>query len=31
MIEFDKFVGIDPKEYFGDFEAKNTIKFKGNY
>lgn len=31
MIEFAKFVGIDPKEYFGDFEAKNTIKFKGNY
>ena len=31
MIEFAKFVGIDPKDYFGDFEAKNTIKFKGNY
>ena len=31
LIECAKFVGIDPKEYFGDFEAKNTIKFKGNY
>lgn len=31
MIEFAKFVGIDPKKYFGDFEASNTNMFKNNY
>ena len=31
MIEFAKFVGIDPKEYFGDFEVKNSKMFKNNY
>ena len=24
-------VGIDPKKYFGDFEAYNTNMFKNNY
>lgn len=31
MIDFAKFVGIDPKEYFGDFEVKNSKMFKNNY
>ena len=31
MIDFAKFVGLDPKEYFGDFEVKNSKMFKNNY
>ena len=31
MVEFAKFVGIDPKEYFGDFEAEESQMFSGNY
>lgn len=32
MIEFAKFVGLDPKEYFGDFDEGNSSKmFSGNY
>lgn len=31
MIDFAKFVGIDPKEYFGDFEVTNSKMFKNNY
>lgn len=31
MIEFAKYVGIDPKEYFGDFEAKKSNMFSNNY
>ena len=31
MIEFAKFVGIDPKEYFGDFKASESKMFSGNY
>ena len=32
MIEFAKFVGLDPKEYFGDFDESNGSKmFSGNY
>ncbi len=32
MIEFAKFVGLDPKEYFGDFTEDNGSKmFSGNY
>ncbi len=32
MIEFAKFVGLDSKEYFGDFEASGDSKmFSGNY
>lgn len=31
MIEFAKFVGIDYKEYFGDFVAENSNMFSGNY
>ena len=32
MIEFAKFVGLDPKEYFGDFEENNDSKmFSANY
>ena len=32
MIEFAKFVGLDPKEYFGDFDDSNGSKmFSGNY
>ena len=31
MIDFAKFVGIDPKEYFGDFNAEGSKMFKNNY
>ncbi len=32
MVEFARFVGLDPKEYFGDFEEDNGSKmFSGNY
>lgn len=31
MVEFAKFVGIDPKDYFGDFEAEESQMFSGNY
>ena len=31
MVEFAKFVGIDPKAYFGDFEAEESQMFSGNY
>lgn len=32
MIEFARFVGLDPKDYFGDFEEPNDSKmFLGNY
>lgn len=31
MIDFAKFVGIDPQKYFGDFSAESTKKFSGNY
>lgn len=31
MIEFAKFVGIDPKEYFGDFKTGESKMFSGNY
>lgn len=31
MIDFAKFVGIDPREYFGDFEKQNEKMFSGNY
>ena len=31
MIEFAKFVGIDPKEYFGDFKMGESKMFSQNY
>ena len=31
MIDFAKFVGIDPKEYFGDFNVEGSKMFKNNY
>jgi len=31
MVEFAKFVGLDPKEYFGDFEAGESKMFDQNY
>ncbi len=32
MVEFARFVGMDPKEYFGDFEENNDSKmFSDNY
>ena len=31
MIEFAKFVGLDPKDYFGDFEVSDSKMFSDNY
>ena len=31
MIEFAKFVGLDPKDYFGDFEVGDSKMFSDNY
>ncbi len=31
MIDFAKFVGLDPKQYFGDFDAEKSKMFSGNY
>ena len=31
MVEFAKFVGLDPREYFGDFEAGKSKMFDQNY
>ena len=31
MVDFANFVGLDPKEYFGDFDAEKTRMFSDNY
>ncbi len=31
MVDFAKFVGLDPKEYFGDIDEKKSKMFSGNY